>query len=221
MRADDARRAPSVPAAPRARAGEAGEQQALAVGDAAPAQVALQPGERAVVAGHRQRGLGLDRVGERSIDSASFACARARTAARPVSQSGKKTHESARARPRGRTRTVASVSTPRRPSEPSTASRRSGPAPRPEGRDRELAARRLQRPPEQLLDAAVAQRLLARRARHDPAPGVESSNDCGKWPSVMPCARSALRSPDRRAGAEARAGGSIEAWSAARLDARG
>ena len=67
------RRAARAAISPRARArlprlalaaGDAGEQHAGAGIDAAPAQVALQPGERAVVAlDHGELGLGLDRVG--------------------------------------------------------------------------------------------------------------------------------------------------------------
>ncbi|EEF23343.1 conserved hypothetical protein [Ricinus communis] len=68
-------------------------------------------------------------------------------------------------------RTAASVRMPSRPSEPSTSSRRSGPAAEagkvgmasgPGGRLHAAAG-------EQLLDAAVAQRLLAGRTRDDPA----------------------------------------------------
>ena len=97
-----------------------------------------------------------------------------------------------------------SVITPSVPSEPTTTSRRSGPAALPG------AHRQRQRWPRappahaehELVDAPVAGRGLAGRARGDQAAELAYSHDCGKWPSVRP--RSSSAPLDRRA-AHARA----------------
>ena len=108
---------------------------------------------------------------------------------------------------RGRMRSVTSVRRPSRPSLPSTASRRSGPAldagrPPTASSPRGVASRPRV---EQLLDPAVAQRLLAGRAGHDPAAGgreLERLREVAERHAVRRQRRLDRRAG--RAGAEAR-----------------
>ena len=127
-------------------------------------------------------------------------CASARTtsqpAAKPSSAPWKCTVVPARKRGRGRTRTQASVTTPRVPSLPSSS--RSGLGPAPDAGSR----RELQRPVGVTADTASTRSSMwvgpvakcpAARVAIQP-PSVDSAKDCGKNRSVSPCRASCASS---------------------------
>ena len=135
----------------------------------------------------------------RQFAGSSSDWASARTASAPPRNESKRTARPARWTGRGRMRTHASVMIPRIPSEPSSIRSGEGPAPEPGSRrDTQWPAG-----PTARTDSTRSSMWVRRVAKCPPArvaiqpPSVDSSNDCGKKRSVIPCAAScsSIRGP--------------------------
>ena len=137
----------------------------------------------------------------RQLDGSRPAWTISRTASSPVAKSGElDARAPARHRRRGSTRTHASVMTPSVPSEPSSS--RSGDGPAPDAgsrRDSQTSPRAVTA----RIDSTRSSMCVGPVAKCPPArvaiqpPSVDSSNDCGKNRSVIPCAAAAPRAAGR------------------------